>query len=181
MAGEDFTLGVEQNPSKVLFVVLAPAGDRERVISQLRSIGEIQDLETDEGLLLINVKKGSSDPRVTWEHISRKIGQSGTVQPVLIDRQGQQHYPTGEVTVRFEQIPTDEELKGFADTHGLRLRNRNRYVPAQAILKPLRPSGVYLPDLVKELSGAENIKSAWANTLSHYERVKSHRAVKTRA
>ncbi len=41
-------------------------------------------------------------------------------QPVLVDDDGHERYPTGELTVRFDEPPTDKECILFAQSRKLR-------------------------------------------------------------
>jgi hypothetical protein len=77
---------------------------------------------------------------------------------------------TGEITVRFQDAPGDEELQRFATGHGLRLLRRNEYVRQQAVFRPLGASASVLPELVRTLERESGIRAAWLNTLSRYHR-----------
>ncbi|MCA1606921.1 MAG: hypothetical protein LC775_15955, partial [Acidobacteria bacterium] len=121
---------------------------------------------------LLRVNRKFSRPQAGWQRLTKLIGSSGTVQPVLSDETGQPHYPTGELTVRFLKKPSNKDLKEFGSRYGLRLRDRNEFVPEQAAFQVTDPAASYLPDLVQQIAADKTIKSAWANTLSHYKRMK---------
>jgi hypothetical protein len=99
------------------------------------------------------------------------LGARATVQPVLLDESGHEQYPTGEISVRFLDAASDQQLKQFAESYGLRLHRRNEYVPEQAVFTPLEPVRRYLPDLVREVASNDGVRAAWANTLAHYRRM----------
>lgn len=92
-------------------------------------------------------------------------------QPFFVDDEGEPHYLTGEISVRFRAVPGDEDLHRFAAEHSLRLLRRNEFVPQQVVFKPLDASRSYLPDLVESIKREGLAKAVWANTLSRYQRV----------
>src|SRR5262249_41803873 len=137
----------------------------------LGKLGRIVNLPGSDGLLLLQVDKKSSGAKAIWEQACKLVGTNGTVKPVLVGEDGTEQYPTGEITVRFNSTPTDAQLKRFAASHKMRLRNRNEYVPQQAVFEPLDPNEQYIPDLVAEVSSAKDIQLAWANTLVRYQKM----------
>jgi hypothetical protein len=158
---------MNQAPSDHLFVVDAPR-DRESAGQRLASLGRVEPLEGSERLLLLSTPVG--DPETRWARAQKLLGELGTVQPVLVDELGETQLPTGEISVRFHEIPADDRLQQFAAEHGLRLRDRNEFVPQQAVFRPADPSASYLPKLVRELAGTKDTKAVWANTLSRFRR-----------
>lgn len=161
----------KQIPKDDLFVVHLISQNKEEVLRRLQSIGSTEDLG-EENTMLLRVNKRFSGPQAGWQHLTELLGASGTVQPVLSDETGQPHYPTGELTVRFLKKPSTKDFKEFASRYGLRLRDRNEFVPEQAAFQVIDPAATYLPDLVQQIAADKTVKSAWANTLSQYKRMK---------
>jgi hypothetical protein len=167
----------KQIPNADLFVVHLTPQNKEEVSRRLESVGSIEDIGEDNTLLL-RVKKtrsqsqAESQPQAQWRRLTEMIGSSGSVQPVLSDETGHPHYPTGELTVRFLKKPSDKNVKEFAEKYGLRLRDRNEFVPEQAAFQVADPAATYLPDLLQEITADKTIKNAWANTRSQYKRMK---------
>lgn len=161
----------KQIPNTDLFVVHVTSQNKDEISRRLKSIGSTEELGEDNTLLL-RVNKKFSKPQAGWQRLTKLIGSSGTVQPVLSDETGQPHYPTGELTVRFLKKPSNKDLKEFSSRYGLRLRDMNEFVPEQAAFQLTDPATTYLPDLVQQITADKTIKSAWANTLSHYKRMK---------
>jgi hypothetical protein len=157
----------KQIPSSDLFVVYLPQENKEEVYRRLKSFGSIEDLD-EENTLLLRVKTARSELQAQWRQLSDIVGTSGIVQPVLSDETGYPHYPTGELTVRFLKKPSDKELEKFAAKYKLRLRDRNEFVPEQAVFQLANPSATYLPDLIQKIAGDKKVKRAWANTRSRY-------------
>ena len=156
------------SPSSHLFVVRLrpedpPASER------LETLGRVQPLEGTDALLL-SLPTDREAPKSAWRQAQEIVGDAGTVQPVLLDEEGEPHYPTGEISIRFKDALGDDELRRFAACNGLQLLRRNEFVPQQAVFQPLDGSGSYLPEIVQEIRRQGAAKAVWANTLSLYQR-----------
>src|SRR5689334_6098445 len=143
---------MKQAPSDQLFVVDVDPRERSEAIQRLAPLGNVKPLEGSERLLLLTIAAGSQDAESAWSRGHELLGDLGNVHPVLLDELGEPHFPTGEISVRFHEVPPDDRLQEFAAEHGLRLRNRNEYVPQQAVFCPVDSSASYLPKLVQELA-----------------------------
>jgi hypothetical protein len=151
-------------------VVRPSEGRRNSLDERLAALGEAEELKGGDALVL-RVASSSTDAKAAWRRVHKSVGAIATIQPVLLDEAGEPHYPTGEISVRFDQTPSDQALRKFATAHGLLLRSRNEFVPQQAVFQPGDPTKIYLPDLVNELTSAKGTREVWANTLSHYRRI----------
>jgi len=158
----------KQIPSRDTFVLVPGTVLGGSAAADLSALGSVEDL--GEGQLLLQVRDPAPDARATWQRLQVQAGVQHRVHPVLLDERGNAHYPTGEVTVRFRSAPSDAELRAFANAHALDLRGRNEFVGEQAVFLPRDAARTYVPDLVEELSRAEKVQSAWANTRSRYRR-----------
>jgi hypothetical protein len=156
------------SPSNHLFVVRTRPEDRS-ASERLETLGRVQTLEGTDALLL-SLPADSKEPRSAWRQAQEAVGDAGTVQPVLLDEEGEPHYPTGEISVRFKDALADDELRRFAARNNLQLLRRNEFVPQQAVFQPLDGSGSYLPEIVERLAEEDRIRAVWANTLSRYQR-----------
>jgi hypothetical protein len=156
------------SPSNHLFVIRIRPEDR-LTTERLAALGHIQPLEGTDALLL-SLPADREAPRVAWRQAQETLGADGSVQPVLLDEEGEPHYPTGEISIRFKDAREDDELRRFAASHDLRLLRRNEFVPQQAVFQPLDGSGSYLPEIVERLEAEDEIRAVWANTLSRYQR-----------
>lgn len=161
---------MKQAPSDHLFVIEI-SRDRESAVKRLVPLGSAKPLEGSERLLLLSLPAENGDPEARWALAQELLGELGTVQPVLLDETGEAHFPTGEISVRFHEAPPDDRLQEFAAEHGLRLRDRNEFVPQQAVFRPAAPSTTYLPKVVQELAETKDAKAVWANTLTRFRRV----------
>jgi hypothetical protein len=158
---------MRQAPSNHLFVVRTGPEDRSSVSRRLATLGCIEPLEGTDALLL----SLPADREESWRQAQEIVGDAGSVQPVLVDEEGEAHYPTGEISIRFAEPLGDDELRRFAARHDLRLLRRNEFVPQQAVFQPLDGPATYLPELVKKIKRQGAAKAVWANTLSHYQRL----------
>ena len=153
----------KQTANPELFLIYIDPKDKAEVTQRLAIAGTLEEL--DENNLLLHVKTKAS-PETQWRELTNLLASLATVQPVLIDEKGQTLYPTGDVTVRFSKKPTAKQLKDFAAKHGLELRDRNEFVREQATFK----TNTYLPDVLQQIDTDNDIKEAWPNTRSHYQR-----------
>jgi hypothetical protein len=152
------------------FVVHVEAEREPAVRAALTPFGPLEGLGQP-GLLLFTVARGASpDPHEGWRRIVAMAADCDWSTPVLRDPRGDLHFPTGEVTVRFAQPPSDREVEAFAARHALRGGRRNEFVAAQVAFRPVDPRSTYLPDLVDVLAGLSGVAAVWANTLSRYRR-----------
>jgi hypothetical protein len=161
---------MKQAPSDHLFVVDVDSQKRDQAAKRLAPLGGVKPLEGNERLLLLTVEPGSLDSESAWSRARKLLGDLGSVHPVLMDELGEPHFPTGEISVRFHEVPPDDRLQEFAADHGLRLRDRNEYVPQQAVFRPVDSSSRYLPKLVQELADTRETRAVWANTLTRFRR-----------
>lgn len=88
-----------------------------------------------------------------------------------LGEEGEESYPTGEVSIRFGEPLEPEDIEAFVRKHALELRRRNEFVPEQVVVAPTEPRGTWLPDLVERLNGEGVVAKAWPNTRSRYRRV----------
>ena len=158
-----------QAPSNQLFVIDARR-DRESAACRLAPLGNAQPIEQNENLLLLSIPANSGDPESRWARVQALLGELGTAQPALLDETGAAHLPTGEISVRFHEAQPEERLQEFAAEHGLRLRDRNEFVPQQAVFQPTDLASSYIPRLLQELAQTKDTKAVWANTLTRFSR-----------
>jgi hypothetical protein len=135
----------------------------------LGELGAVEDLD-DSGLLLVRLHSPAHDPKAAWSDVLERLDAVEWAGPLLVDEASGEHFPTGDVTVRFRHSPTEAELERFAAEHGVALRHRNEFVPEQATFVPLEPRRTYLPDLAGRLAKADDVARAWINTASRYRR-----------
>lgn len=148
------------------FVVKAPPGPAR---SELATLGKTQELRNN--LIVIEFPHHAGPAKERWKNLLRAMEGLEWAAPVLEDETAQTHVPTGEVTVRFKQKPSNTDLARFAKAHGLTLRDRNEFEDTQVAFKVAKPRETYLPELIEELNKAAPVRRAWANTMTSYRRI----------
>ncbi len=123
----------------------------------------------DDGSILVELED-AGDPRATWGRLLEHLGSADWISPVVLDGTEEPHFPTGDITVRFEAPLSDTALHGFAESNGLEFRERNEFIAEQVSFRPRDPRGTYLPDLVERLRDDGAVANAWLNTKSAYRR-----------
>jgi hypothetical protein len=155
-------------PSSEEFVLRADAA----TLTRARRLGPVERLESSarDNFCLLRVPQQAT-PEKSWAAVAKAMGGNVDLFPVLYDRDGTSHYPTGEVTVRFDAAPDDAALARFLDAHRLRLLRRNAFVAQQVVCASAAAASQFLPDLVARLAAQPGVLRAWANTLSNYRRM----------
>lgn len=159
----------KQKPSSNCFVIQAES----EVIPHLRSL--LDDMATIEkvdgaNIALVRIRDHKGDAKTVWRNLVERVRDNHWVAPILLDPLSEEHVPTGDVSVRFDHVLTEQQINEFALSHGLVLEERNKYVDQQVRFKPKQLETTYLPDLVDSLTREKGVARAWANTLSRYTR-----------
>ena len=162
-------MAAKQHPSRSEYVVSVSAEEREALARRLGKGGSVEPIGGGSDLTLIKLTDPEGDARKAWEQLHETVRGGTHLQPVMLDPNGKPQYPTGEISVRFRSALADAELRDFAKRHGLRLVRRNEFVPEQAVFEPLKKDQ-YLPDVIDEVSAADESRLAWANTIASYQR-----------
>lgn len=163
---------MKPSPSSRLFVVHLDPRDQPVFSRRLAFLGRVQPLLGSD-VLLLSLSGGTEAAKAAWRRVQDVLGTAGTVQPVLLDEDGEPHYPTGELSVRFWQVPGAQELQRFANEHRLRLLRRNEFVPQQVVFELIDSSATFLPELIEQIEKEEGAKAVWANTLSRYQKAQT--------
>lgn len=159
-------------PSHDTFVI--HAADQSRVDDlkkRLDQLGSIEVMNDPEKRVILRLPDAEQKPRYNWQTIRNLVGEDVGVHPVLLDPGGGSHYPTGRITVRFQRPPNEAEVEQFARAHNLETKGKNKFIPSQFIFEPNESAKRYLPDVLDQVRAEGSVKAAWADTLSHYERV----------
>jgi hypothetical protein len=164
-----------QNTKPGRFVVRLRS-DEDALARAVQDMGTVDRVAGHDDLVVVHITTPSAEAskvkaKAAWQRLRKLVGALGVVQPVLIDDQGLDQLPTGEISVRFATPPTDASLERFAASHDLRLLTRNEFVPRQAVFAPIHPEEQYLPEVIQSATSAKNVERAWANTLGQYRRL----------
>lgn len=139
------------------------------LLARLGRLGALRPLDAAGAVFVLRLAAGDS-AKAAWQSARRALGGALAVYPVLYDRDRAPHYPTGEVTIRFERAPSDADLGTFCGEQRLRLLRRNAFVAQQVVCEPLAATEEFLPEFVGRLAGLPGVAAAWANTQSSYRR-----------
>jgi len=161
-----------EEPSRDTFVIHAA---NESSVAELKKrldqLGWIEVMNKPENEVVLRLSDAKEETRFNWQAIRDVVGENVGVHPVLLDSGGGSHYPTGRITVRFERPPDEAEVEQFARAHNLETKGKNRFIASQFVFEPRESAKRYLPDVLHEIRAEGSVKSAWADTLSQYERV----------
>jgi hypothetical protein len=155
------------NPRPVVERLVVPAHAAEGPLAKLGLVERIAGTD----FAVVHLAKAVPSARAAWRLVLDSDSALAWAAPVLVDEQGEELFPTGEVSVRFRETPSEAALAAFARRHGLVLRRRNEFVPSQAVFVPANPRQTYLPAVRERVVAAPDVTEAWANTVSRYRRV----------
>jgi hypothetical protein len=162
-------VAVRQRASERVLVVKATHDDGG-VRDRLAEFGTVED-RSDVGVVLLRLDSPRSDLEAARAEILDRIEGVEWAEPLLVDDSSSSPLvPTGELSVRFHEPLSDEELVRFADEHGLELRRRNQFVREQATFAPRERRREPLTEQVEKLSHERAVRKAWPNTASQYRR-----------
>jgi hypothetical protein len=153
---------VEQSPVARRFVV--PIIGRRTVDRSGDGTAPFELEPVDAHTEVVAVREGSG---AGWEDVAAAMG-APWVAPVMVDSRHVESYPTGEVTVRFAERPSDAELRDLERVADVRVVRRNEYVDSQVSVAPAGTAGVYLPDLCAQIQERDGVATAWLSTRSRY-------------
>lgn len=157
--------------------VLRGAPPSPTLRAQLGRLGVLRPVDAAGAVLVLRLAAGGG-AKAAWQAAQRALGGALAAYPVLYDRDRAPHYPTGEVTIRFESAPSDAELGSFCGQQQLRLLRRNAFVAQQIVCEPASAADEFLPELVRRLADLPGVSAAWANTQSSYRRGESDGAAR---
>src|SRR3989304_2426745 len=97
-----YTMKVQQAPSAERFVVHVREKRKLDEVERLANkLGTVEILRGRKDVRVIRLRGPAAEPRAAWENVRRLLGTDVAVDPVFVDDQGQPHYPTGRITIRF--------------------------------------------------------------------------------
>ena len=161
----------KQRPSRDFVVVRTTSPDVGSVESRLEHLGRVAKLPVKiDGESAFVVQLKGSDNTVERELCELQNSAEFSVEPLLVDDSGNEHIPTGSISVRFRKSLSQAELERFAKHYDLSVRERNEFVPEQVVLQPIGPPERRLQDVLEQISPLHNVRAAWPNTISQYQR-----------
>ena len=89
---------------------------------------------------------------------------------VIVDEDGRYRYPTGLLSLRFDNDASEQKLQSVASTYGLEFVGRAKFTKQQALFKPAGGSDVFLPDVSGKIEDDEQIEAVWFDAESAFTR-----------
>ena len=116
------------------------------------------------------VESKADDPRALCQRVNQVVGDEAVVAPLLTDEEGNRLFPTGQLQVRFERPPPEDQLKQVAERHKLDLAGRNKWAAQQAVFSIRPEDSRYLPDIAAELTKEEGVAAVWPDVKAAFRR-----------
>jgi hypothetical protein len=161
----------KRTPSARSFVACTKGAQRIRRLGREHdAIVEVENIDPARNLMLVRLRGGPRSPRKSWERAREIVGPRTPLQPVLSDEAGAELLPTGTFHVRFNQVPKGAEIRRFERKHEVKLILRNKFQPAQCEFAPVNRAQTYLPDVVREIESAGEVRAVWQDVLAQFHR-----------
>jgi hypothetical protein len=119
---------------------------------------------------LVKLNKLPKTAREGWRSLHRLLGAGYVVLPAIVDEAGHYRYPTGLLSLRFEDDTSEQELQSVADTYGLEFVGRAKFTRQQALFRPAVGSEVFLPDVSGKIENDEHVEAVWFDAESAFSR-----------
>lgn len=161
------------HPSIDTYRVMTDSQGIQNPLDQLARISDVEKVTVEVGnqsIFLVKIKNNSTS-RQGWKFLQQYLTDKEAVEPVMIDEAGHNLIPTGAISVRFLNVPSETEIEQLSCQFNLILEKKNQYIPQQLIFRPLKLSETFLPDLIQSISKIKGIKAVWANTCARYQRI----------
>jgi hypothetical protein len=116
-----------------------------------------------------NSAKRENLQRDIWNSLRNALGEQFKVIPALGDPKVGYRYPTGYLSLRFEDGATVRELRQVARQHNLKFVRREEFTQKEALFEP-GGTDVFLPALREQLAKDDTIDDVWLETESVYQK-----------
>ena len=157
-----------RQPAKDEVVVIGPLSDATRSDIARAAQAEVAPLPGADDAFVVKTKPGN--PRALFQKVNEVVGDKLLVAPVLVDKDGERLFPTGDIQVRFKTPPTDQELADFAERLQVGTPKRNKWSPQQVAFAVRSDDARFLPEITDEMSAQSSVQSAWADVRGQYRR-----------
>lgn len=162
---------ISEHLSPSLFVV-RPATTTAKAtgLTCLKAIASVTSLDGPAPGWLVTLKKSPKNVREGWRSLHRRLGADYVVLPTIVDDAGHYRYPTGLLSLRFEDDASEQALQNVADAYNLEFVGRAKFTKQQALFKPAAGSDVFLPDVSGKIEGDAHIEAVWFDAESAFSR-----------
>ena len=154
-----------------LFVVrpVAPTTQTEG-LSRLDGLASVEPLGGRTPGWVVKLNKSPKSARAGWFDLHRVLGPDFVVLPAMVDDDGCYRYPTGLLSLRFDNDASEQKLQNVASTYGLEFVGRAKFTRQQALFKPAAGSDVFLPDVSGKIEDAKQVEAVWFDAESAFVR-----------
>lgn len=154
-----------------LFVVrpVAPTTQTEG-LSRLDGLASVEPLGGRTPGWVVKLNKSPKSARAGWFDLHRVLGPDFVVLPAMVDDDGCYRYPTGLLSLRFDNDASEQKLQNVAHTYGLEFVGRAKFTKQQALFKPAAGSDVFLPDVSGKIEDDKQVEAVWFDAESAFVR-----------
>ncbi len=154
-----------------LFVVrpVAPTTQTEG-LSRLDGLASVEPLGGRTPGWVVKLNKSPKSARAGWFDLHRVLGPDFVVLPAMVDDDGCYRYPTGLLSLRFDNDASEQKLQNVASTYGLEFVGRAKFTRQQALFKPAAGSDVFLPDVSGKIEDDKQVEAVWFDAESAFVR-----------
>ncbi len=154
-----------------LFVVrpVAPTTQADS-LSRLDGLASVKALGGRMPGWVVKLNKSPKTAREGWRNLHRLLGPDFVVLPAMIDDRGHYRYPTGLLSLRFDNDASEQKLHSVASAYGLEFVGRAKFTRQQALFKPAAGSDVFLPDVSGKIEDDAQIEAVWFDAESAFTR-----------
>lgn len=160
-----------QKVSPGLFVVRpvdpACSGD---CVARLEGLAHVETLDGRSPGWVVKLNKPPRSAREGWRNLHRLLGPEFVVLPAMVDDAGRYRYPTGMLSLRFEDDASEQQLRNVASVYDLELVGRARFTRQQALFRPSAGSDVFLPDVRGRIKDDADVEAVWFDAEAAYSR-----------
>jgi hypothetical protein len=139
-------------------------------LSRLDGLASVKPLGGRTPGWVVKLNKPPRSARQGWRNLHRLLGSDYVVVPAIVDEAGRYRYPTGLLSLRFEDDASEQKLQSVASAYGLEFVGRAKFTKQQALFKPAAGSDVFLPDVSGKIRNDEHVESVWFDAEAAFTR-----------
>ncbi len=139
-------------------------------LSRLDGLASVKPLGGRTPGWVVKLKKSPKTAREGWLNLHRLLGPEFVVLPAMVDGEGHYRYPTGLLSLRFDNDASEQKLRSVATTYNLEFVGRAKFTKQQALFKPADGSDVFLPDVSGKIEDDAQIEAVWFDAESTFNR-----------
>ena len=139
-------------------------------LSRLDGLASVKPLSGRMPGWVVKLNTSPKTAREGWRDLHCLLGPEFVVLPAIVDEAGRYRYPTGLLSLRFDNDASEQKLQSVASAYGLEFVGRAKFTKQQALFKPAAGSDVFLPDVSGKIEDDEQIEAVWFDAESAFTR-----------